>query len=76
MDGAGYGSYGYRLGPRLPLQVAKEMDQPSQVVGQGIASRTLTRRGDSTSSCDADPNLCEKPVAGATLPVAIGLGIG
>jgi hypothetical protein len=83
VDQMAFNGNGYRLGPRVPLQLEEvpEIMIPSLVSGMDSPARALAARADSTTSaasqtCDAsNANLCEKPVSSSALTLPIALGV-
>ncbi|KAK0651471.1 hypothetical protein B0T16DRAFT_453932 [Cercophora newfieldiana] len=61
------------LGPRVPRgSLRRDADLASMTWGSNLPSRVMGRAAE--SSC-ASANLCEKPVGGQTMTVAIALGV-
>ncbi|KAK0634936.1 hypothetical protein B0T17DRAFT_502530 [Bombardia bombarda] len=72
----GIGGRIYAMGPRVPLIKARDTPEMGTItVGSSIPSRTLFGRAAATTTECLQANLCEKPVGGSSMTVAIALGV-
>jgi len=64
----------FAMGPRIPTAAmrARDLSKGSLTWGLNLPSRVMSRAAE--SSC-TQANLCEKPVGGQSMTVAIALGV-